>query len=61
MARLIKHIVQPLAAAFDDLGKLKIYLYSDNTDPTVDAIWKIYESQVVTRWRKYGFIIVNLL
>ncbi|MIP35832.1 hypothetical protein ZF82_23275, partial [Salmonella enterica subsp. enterica] len=35
----------PLAAAFDDLGKLKIYLYSDNADPTVDAIWKIYESQ----------------
>lgn len=35
----------PLAAAFDELGKLKIYLYSDNTDPTVDAIWKIYESQ----------------
>ncbi len=35
----------PLAAAFDDLGKLKIYLYSDNVDPTVDAIWKIYESQ----------------
>lgn len=35
----------PLVAAFDDLGKLKIYLYSNDIDPTVDAIWKIYENQ----------------
>ncbi|MFV8761813.1 type VI secretion protein IcmF/TssM N-terminal domain-containing protein [Yersinia enterocolitica] len=35
----------PLIGVFDNLDKVKGYLYSDGSDPVVDAIWTIYENQ----------------
>ncbi|MBW5823011.1 type VI secretion system protein [Yersinia enterocolitica] len=35
----------PLISVFDNLDIVKGYLYPDNTDPVVDAIWTIYENQ----------------
>ncbi|HDG9772005.1 TPA: hypothetical protein PGG59_000274 [Raoultella planticola] len=35
----------PLLSVFDNLNKVKYYLYHNDTDPVVDAIWNLYENQ----------------
>lgn len=42
---LDKNNPNPLLSVFDNFNKVKYYLYHNDTDPVVDAIWNLYENQ----------------